>query len=80
MTCPRSTIRSCVRQGDARVNLEVTDGSADVFDLAVHAKEALRILGKGATTMEREIIRHFQTSENVCVLHSDMLVGPHQSH
>ena len=72
-----------MRQRDGTVDLEVIDGSVDVFDhvvLAVHANEALRILGKGATTMEREILGHFHTSENVCVLHSDMSVGPHQPH
>lgn len=56
----------------------MADGSVADFDhvvLAVHANEALTILGQGATTMERDILRHFHTSENICLLHSDMSVS-----
>ncbi|KAL9074296.1 MAG: hypothetical protein Q9157_004437 [Trypethelium eluteriae] len=38
---------------------------------AVHANQALTILGDSATKDEREILGEFQTSRNVCVLHSD---------
>ena len=69
-----------MRQKNEKVNLKAEDGSVGVFDhvvLAVHANDALKILGEGATTMEQDILRHFDTSENICVVHSDMSVGPH---
>ena len=69
-----------MRQKNEKVNLKAEDGSVGVFDhvvFAVHANDALKILGEGATTMEQDILRHFDTSENICVVHSDMSVGPH---
>lgn len=72
-----------MRQDDGRVSLVVRDGPTEVFDhviLAVHANEALTILSEGATALEREILSQFKTSENVCVLHSDMSVGYLQPH
>ncbi|KAI3390885.1 hypothetical protein diail_8446 [Diaporthe ilicicola] len=39
--------------------------------LAVHANQALRLLGDQASTLEREVLGSFKTSENICYLHSD---------
>lgn len=78
-----ATIKSCVRQVDGRVSLEVLDGPTEVFDhviLAVPANGALTILEESATAMEREILGQFKTSESVCVLHSDMSVSCLHSH
>lgn len=42
--------------------------------LATHADQALSLLGKGATKLEREILGAFKTSKNIAVLHSDKKV------
>ena len=66
-----------MRQDDGQVCLTTADGSIEKFDhvvFAVHANQALSILGEGVTPTEYEILRHFRTSENVCILHSDMSV------
>ena len=70
-------IESCVREGDGKVCLRLANGPIETFDhvvFAVHANQALAILGQGVTPMEYEILKHFRTSENVCVLHSDISV------
>ncbi|KAI1208162.1 FAD/NAD(P)-binding domain-containing protein [Annulohypoxylon truncatum] len=56
------------------VMLTFGDGSSRIYDhvaLAVHARQALDILGNGATDLERRILSSFQTSRNTCYLHSD---------
>lgn len=56
----------------------MADGTTDVFDhviLAVHAYQALELLGGHASLEEREVLSAFTTSSNVCVLHSDSKVG-----
>ena len=70
-------IKSISRQPDGRVVLETVGGSEDVFDhviLATHANQSLRILGDHATSLEKEILPVFQTSRNICILHSDSSV------
>ncbi|KAI1133817.1 hypothetical protein F5Y05DRAFT_400951 [Hypoxylon sp. FL0543] len=44
--------------------------------LAIHANQALTLLGDGATALERKTLSCFKTSRNVCYLHSDESVGP----
>lgn len=73
-----AAIKSCVRRGNGQVRLVTFAGSTEDFDhvvLAVHANQALTILGEGASSTEREILRQFHTSSNVCVLHNDMSVS-----
>ncbi|RYP08961.1 hypothetical protein DL764_001572 [Monosporascus ibericus] len=50
------------------------NGSCRAFDyvvLAVHANQALNLIGNDATSLERELLSCFKTSKNVCYLHSD---------
>ncbi|KAI0449203.1 FAD/NAD(P)-binding domain-containing protein [Xylaria acuta] len=71
-------IRKVVRLGD-RVAIELPDHSWQTYDhvvLAVHANQALKLLGDGATTMERKILGSFQTRKNICYLHSDTSLLP----
>ncbi|KAI0018742.1 FAD/NAD(P)-binding domain-containing protein [Xylariomycetidae sp. FL0641] len=61
------------------VELEMADGSSRVYDhvvLAVHANQALRLLGNEATVLERKILSCFKTTRNVCYLHSDTSLLP----
>lgn len=43
--------------------------------LAVHAHQALCLLGDGATELEYTILDTFKTSQNICYLHSDESVS-----
>ncbi|KAM3084616.1 Cytochrome c oxidase assembly protein cox11, mitochondrial, variant 2 [Clarireedia jacksonii] len=72
-------VASVKRDMNDRVTLLTNDGSTEVFDhvvLAVHANQALQILGDGATPNEKEILRHFKTTRNICYLHSDETLMP----
>lgn len=44
--------------------------------LAAHGDQALSLLGKDATELERDILGAFKTSKNTVVLHSDKNVIP----
>lgn len=76
-----ASVKSVVRQDDGTVSLISGDGTVQTFDhvvLAVHANQALDILGSGATFLEKDILGKFKTTRNVCVLHSDESVRtPH---
>ena len=71
-------VKSLARHHCGKIRLVTVDGTADMFDhviLAVHANQALRTLGESATPAEKETLKHFRTSRNVCALHSDLAVG-----
>jgi predicted NAD/FAD-binding protein len=75
----RTTIR-CVRpeQDNSRASVVFADGSSKEFDyvvLAVHANQALELLGEQSTALEKEIFGSFRTSRNEAVLHLDSTVG-----
>lgn len=73
-----SAIKSITRQSNSSICLEMADGSREEFDhvvLAVHANQALRVLGQNATKTEKDILSNFHTTRNVCVLHSDESVS-----
>jgi predicted NAD/FAD-binding protein len=58
--------------------LTFADGTSKRVDyvvLAVHAKDALALLGDGATDAQRKILSAFETSKNICYLHSDTSVS-----
>ncbi len=76
--CLDERIKSLNRRKNNEISLVMADGSIENFDhvfLAIHADQALNLLGDNATPMESNILRHFKTSRNVCVVHSDMSVG-----
>ena len=67
------TIDGMKRQTDGRVEISHGGGKTQ-FDhvvLAVHANQALTILGDEATMLEQSILSKFHTSSNICILHSD---------
>ncbi|KAI1357427.1 FAD/NAD(P)-binding domain-containing protein [Xylaria arbuscula] len=74
----KTPIRQVIRVGD-RVAIEFLDYSRRTYDhvvLAIHANQALTLLGEGATAMEHEILSAFQTRKNICYLHSDTMLLP----
>ncbi|KAI1824020.1 FAD/NAD(P)-binding domain-containing protein [Xylaria intraflava] len=68
-----TTVQSVRRTGDG-VSIKLADGSSKTYDhvvLAIHANQALRVLGSEATDLERTLLGNFKTTRNTCYLHSD---------
>ncbi|KAM4065026.1 flavin containing amine oxidoreductase [Hirsutella rhossiliensis] len=66
-------VQRVTRVGDETV-VSLHDGPSRTYDdvvLAVHANQALALMGGDATALERRILGSFKTSKNVCHLHSD---------
>jgi len=60
------------------VTLSFEDGGEDDFDhvvLACHGDQALDIIRGSATREEMDVLKHFTTTENIAVLHSDLSVS-----
>ncbi|KAI9722162.1 MAG: hypothetical protein M1828_004844 [Chrysothrix sp. TS-e1954] len=74
-------IESVSRTDDGKMSLVTCSGQTEIYDhviLAVHANQALKILGEGAKEIEKDILQHFHTRKNVCVLHSDESLMPNR--
>ncbi|CRG83868.1 hypothetical protein PISL3812_01224 [Talaromyces islandicus] len=73
-------VQSIIRnKGDEQASLIFKDGSVEVFDhvvLAVHAHQALDLLGEQSTSLEKDVLGAFRTSRNECVMHSDLTFLP----
>jgi predicted NAD/FAD-binding protein len=70
-------VRSVIRERKDQASIVFADGLVETFDhvlLAVHAHQALDILGEQSTDLEREVLGAFRTSRNECVVHSDPAV------
>lgn len=75
-------VRQVSRRSGVGASLEVANGACLKYDhgvLAVHANQALSLLGDEATDLERSILGCFKTSKNVCYLHSDTSVSRHST-
>lgn len=76
-----STPITAVRSGDnGKILVSTERGSLEYeyeYDhviLATHGDQALRLLGKDATKLEKDILGVFKTSKNTAILHSDKKV------
>ncbi|KAI0470088.1 FAD/NAD(P)-binding domain-containing protein [Xylariaceae sp. FL0804] len=61
------------------VSLTFSDGESQRYDhvvLAIPANQALTLLGETGTVLERKTLGSFETSRNICVLHSDTSLLP----
>ncbi|KAI0596033.1 amine oxidase [Biscogniauxia sp. FL1348] len=70
-----TAVKHVTNDKDGRVRLHLENGKTEVFDhviLATHGDQAYQIIAPSATTGEKAIMSSFQTSENTCVLHSDL--------
>ncbi|KAI1127285.1 FAD/NAD(P)-binding domain-containing protein [Nemania abortiva] len=73
-----AAVHQVVRTHDG-VALGFANGTSKCYDhvvLAIHANQALNLLGKDATALEHKILSSFKTTRNVCVLHSDISLLP----
>ena len=71
-------IKSLSNTPDGKILLETSSGR-EVFDhviLATHGDQAYRIIESTATTIEKEVMQNFKTSDNIAVLHSDLSLMP----
>lgn len=79
---PVTSVRSSPDGGSSSVRVSAKRGSVEFeyeYDhviLATHGDQALRLLGEGATELEREILSEFRTSTNTAVLHGDKKLMP----
>lgn len=74
-----SAVRQVVRDAEG-VTVATADGGSDrhrAVVLALHADDALAVLGSGATPAEREVLGAFRYSHNETLLHQDASVLPH---
>ncbi|OTA83601.1 hypothetical protein M434DRAFT_400653 [Hypoxylon sp. CO27-5] len=71
----KTAVKYLTNDTDGRVRLHLENGKTEVFDhviLATHGDQAYQIIKPSATEEEKAIMSSFKTSENTCVLHSDL--------
>ncbi|KAI2632026.1 amine oxidase [Hypoxylon sp. NC1633] len=74
-----TAVKHLTNDEDGRVRLHLENGRTEVFDhviLATHGDQAYQIIKPSATTEEKAIMSSFKTSENTCILHSDLTNMP----
>ncbi|KAJ3555639.1 hypothetical protein NPX13_g10315 [Xylaria arbuscula] len=71
----KTAVKHLSNSEDGRVRLHLENGKIEVYDhviLAVHGDQAFQIIAPSATEEEKAIMSNFHSSENTCVLHSDI--------
>ncbi|KAI0385326.1 amine oxidase [Hypomontagnella monticulosa] len=71
----KTAVKHLTNDRDGRVIMHLENGKTEVFDhviLATHGDQAYQIIEPSATPEEKAIMSSFKTSENTCVLHSDL--------
>jgi predicted NAD/FAD-binding protein len=75
----KTAVKNVANDSDGSVRLHLENGNTEVFDhviLATHGDQAYQIISPSATDEERRILSSFKTSENTCILHSDLAHMP----
>lgn len=75
----KTTVKTLSNDKNGQVRLQLENGKSDVYDhviLATHGDQALQIIGPSATAEEKSIMSNFRTTENTCVVHSDLSLMP----
>ncbi|GAW13171.1 hypothetical protein ANO14919_025490 [Xylariales sp. No.14919] len=75
----KTAVKHLSNNENGQVRLHLENGKTEVYDhviLATHGDQAFQIIAPSATEEERAIMSTFQTSENTCVLHSDLSLMP----
>ncbi|KAI0025679.1 amine oxidase [Xylariomycetidae sp. FL0641] len=71
----KTAVKHLDNEKNGQIRLYFEDGKSDTFDhviLATHGDQAYQIISPSATEEEKAILSAFETSENECVLHSDL--------
>ncbi|KAI8949524.1 amine oxidase [Xylaria longipes] len=75
----KTAVKHLSNENGGRVKLQLENGRTEVYDhviLATQGDQAFQIIAPSATEEERAIMSNFHTSENTCVLHSDLSLMP----
>ncbi|KAI0518212.1 amine oxidase [Xylaria bambusicola] len=75
----KTAVKHLSNNENGQVQLHLENGKTEVYDhviLAVHGDQAFQIIAPSATEEEKAIMSNFRSSENTCVLHSDISLMP----
>ncbi|KAI0395989.1 amine oxidase [Xylariaceae sp. FL0594] len=75
----KTAVKSVSNDCEGRVKLRLENGQTKLYDhviLATHGDQAFQIIQPSATAVEISIMSKFRSSENMCVLHSDVSFMP----
>ncbi|KAI1328626.1 amine oxidase [Xylariaceae sp. FL0255] len=75
----KTAVKYLSNEPDGRVKMHLENGKTEIYDhvvLATHGDQAYQIIAPSATAEEKSILSKFVTSENTCVLHSDLSFMP----
>lgn len=75
----KTAVKYLTNDENGKVKLHLENGKTHVYDhviLATHGDQAYQIIKPSATPEEKAIMSSFKTSENTCVLHSDLAHVP----
>ncbi|KAI0910257.1 amine oxidase [Ustulina deusta] len=75
----KTAVKHLSNDENGQVRLHLENGKTEVYDhviLATHGDQAFQIIAPSATEEEKAIMSNFRSSENTCVLHSDVSLMP----
>ncbi|KAI0485456.1 amine oxidase [Xylaria cf. heliscus] len=75
----KTAVKHLSNEKNGQVRLQLENGRTEVYDhviLATQGNQAFQIISPSATEEEKSIMSNFHTSENTCVLHSDVSLMP----
>ncbi|KAI0556176.1 amine oxidase [Xylaria curta] len=75
----KTAVKHLSNEKNGMVKLQLENGRTELYDhviLATQGDQAYQIIAPSATEEEKAIMSNFQTSENTCVLHSDISLMP----
>ncbi|KAI0860497.1 amine oxidase [Xylaria cubensis] len=75
----KTAVKHLSNEKNGMVKLQLENGRTELYDhviLATQGDQAYQIIAPSATEEEKAIMSNFHTSENTCVLHSDISLMP----
>lgn len=75
----KTAVKHLSNENNGQVRLQLENGKTELYDhviLATQGDQAFQIISPSATEEEKAIMSNFHTSENTCVLHSDLSLMP----
>ncbi|KAI0187191.1 amine oxidase [Xylaria flabelliformis] len=75
----KTAVKHLSNEKNGMVKLQLENGRTELYDhviLATQGDQAYQIIAPSATEEEKVIMSNFHTSENTCVLHSDISLMP----
>ncbi|KAI0439791.1 FAD/NAD(P)-binding domain-containing protein [Xylaria telfairii] len=75
----KTAVKHLSNEDNGKIRLQLENGKTELYDhviLATQGDQAFQIISPSATEEEKAIMSNFHTSENTCVLHSDLALMP----